>query len=322
MSQKIKHVTVLMSVYNDSEFLQTSVRSILNQTYKDFEFLIIDDGSTEDIEGIINNFKDQRIVYKKIRHTGLAGALNFGLENSTGDWVARIDADDINTTDRLETQVDFLNSNPSYDVVSSRSVYFEYTPENKAKVLFELKTPSEDIDIKKFLDLHNPINHSSVFFNRKVILDSGGYDEYYDSYEDFELWFRIRDKVKFKTLPDVLVYTRLRKDSMTASANKVKICSLLKENAEQHILKAADKREISFWKNILFWAEYFYGDKNLARKYFSNEFSFKQAIAFLNTFLPEKAFDKILGLRLRYRLESKKKDKKRFTEELKKLITI
>jgi glycosyltransferase involved in cell wall biosynthesis len=318
MSEKIKHITVLMPVYNGSEYIKTSVRSVLNQTYKDFEFLIIDDGSQENIKDILKSFKDQRIVYKRINHKGLAGALNYGLSISSGDWIARIDADDLNTVNRLEAQLRFLNSNPSCNVVSSWSVYFE----NPSKVLFELKTPSEDIEIKKFLNLHNPINHSSVIFNKKIILDNGGYDESYNCYEDFELWFRLRDKLKFTILPEVLVYTRMRSDSMTKSGSKTKVCEMLKKNAASKFKNAQDEKEKFFWNNLLFWIEYFYGNKIHARKYFGKDISFKQAAAFMNTFLPEKAFDKILGLRLRYRLESKSKDKKFFENELKKLISI
>ncbi|MBK8551317.1 MAG: glycosyltransferase [Ignavibacteria bacterium] len=317
MSSSIKHITVLMSVYNDSEYLKYSVRSVLNQTYKDFEFLIIDDGSTDKTEDIIKSHKDSRIVYKKISHIGLAGALNFGLNNSSGDWIARIDADDLNTANRLKSQVSFINSNPSYNVISGWSVYFK----DQHKILFELKTPSEDADVKKFLDLHNPINHSSVIFRKDIILDEGGYNEKFKCYEDFELWFRLRDKLKFKILPEILVYTRMRNDSMTNTGSNNKIYELLKTNGDLNLKAAQDERERYYRSNLLFWIEYFYGDKARARKYLGKDFSFKQAAAFLNTFLPEKAFDKILGIRLRYRLMSKFRDKKLYETELKKLIS-
>ncbi len=189
MSEKIKHITVLMTVYNDSRYLKSSVRSILNQTFRDFEFLIVDDGSDDKPEEVINEFRDSRIVLKKIKHAGLAGALNYGLRNSSGEWIARIDADDLSTENRLKSQVDFLNTNKHTDVLSSWSVYFS----NKNEILFPLRTPVSDPDIKTFLNLHNPVNHSAVIFSKNKILADGGYNEAYKSYEDFELWLRMRD---------------------------------------------------------------------------------------------------------------------------------
>lgn len=317
MPSNIKHITVLMSVHNDSEYLKYSVGSVLKQTYKDFEFLIIDDGSTDNIEDIIKSFKDSRIVYKRTSHIGLAGALNFGLKNSSGDWIARIDADDICTFHRLQSQISFIRSNPSYNVISGWSVYFK----DPHKILFELRTPVENADVKKFLNLHNPINHSSVIFKKNIILDEGGYNEKFKCYEDFELWFRLRDKLKFKILPEVLVYTRMRHDSMTNTGSKDKIFEMLRADINTNLKAGQSEQEIHYSNNLLFWVEYFYGDKNHARKHFSKQFTFKQAVAFLNTFLPEKAFDKILGLRLRYRLISKFKDNKIHETELKKLIS-
>ncbi len=316
MPDKIKYITVLMSVYNDSRYLRSSMKSILNQTHKDFEFLIIDDGSEENIEEIVKSFNDSRIVYKRINHIGLAGALNFGLKNSTGDWIARIDADDLNTCDRLEAQLKFINSNSGYDIVSGWSVYFK----DPHKILFELKSPVENSDIKKFLNLHNPINHSSVIFNKGAVLDGGGYNENFNSYEDFELWFRLRGKLNFKILPEILVYTRVRNNSMTMTSGKNNVYEMLKVNGEKKLMNAKGKNEKYYWMNVIFWIEYFYGDKAKARNYFGNEISFKKAIAFLNTYLPDKAFDKIMGLRIRYRLQTKNVHRKVYEKQLKELL--
>ncbi|MEO8664338.1 MAG: glycosyltransferase [Ignavibacteria bacterium] len=316
MSGDIKHITVLMSVYNDSEYLKASVRSVLNQTHKDFEFLIVDDGSDEDPEEIIKEFRDSRIVYKKIKHRGLAGALNYGLMNSSGDWVARIDADDLSTLNRIKTQVAFLNSNKETDVLSSWSVYFE----NKNKILFSLKTPVTDKKIKSFLNLHNPVNHSSVMFNKKKILADGGYNENYISYEDFELWFRMKDKLSFRILPEFLVYTRFRKNSMTMTGSKKMICELLIDNARSNLEISKSSKDKKYWNTILFWIEYFYGDKERSRDYYSKDITFKKSLGYLNTFLPENGFKKLIGLRLRQRIASPFGAGKKFKEELDTLL--
>lgn len=316
MSETIKYVTVLMAVYNDSKFLVNSVRSILNQTHKDFEFLIIDDGSKDNPEEVISSFKDSRIIFKKINHCGLACALNFGLSISTYDWIARIDADDINTVNRLRTQIEFLNANTQYDVVSSRSVYFK----DPDKILFSIKLPEEDEGIKLLLNLHNPVNHSSVIYNKKKILNAGGYNKDFHSYEDYELWFRMKNELKFKIIPEVLVYTRMRENSLTKTGNKKMIHDLLLKNAIEKIRTSGSAKEKKYWKNISFWTEYFYGDKDEARKYLGNDITPKKSIALLNTFLPDKIFKEILEFRLRLRLQSKFETKKRYQKELTNLL--
>src|ERR1051325_2612711 len=133
-----------MPVYNGSEYVRQSVFSILNQTYKDFEFLIIDDGSTDDTADIINSIKDERIIYKKIEHAGTAAALNYGIKISKGDWIARIDSDDLNTKTRLECQIEFIKEHPEYDVISSRSIYFN----DSGNILFFWDVPKNDVEIK------------------------------------------------------------------------------------------------------------------------------------------------------------------------------
>ena len=316
MRNKIRNVTVLMAAFNDSQYIAGSIKSILNQSFRKFEFLIIDDGSTDDTEKIVKSFKDKRIVYRKIQHTGLAGALNYGLKISCSDWVARIDADDLNSPDRLKKQIDHLNANKGIDVISGWSVYFD----NANEILFTLKTPVTDKKIKEFLNLHNPVNHSSVIFNRNRILSEGGYNEKFGTYEDFELWFRLKSKLHFKILPEFLVFTRFREDSMTGRGNKKSIYRLLKANAEAFLSNSESIKDKRYWNNILFWIEFFYGDKKSSRKYFSGDITLKKSLAYLNTFLPLNGFEKLIELRIRHRLSSGFRIRKELRNELKELL--
>jgi glycosyltransferase involved in cell wall biosynthesis len=316
MSDSIKNITVLMPVYNDSQYLQNSIKNILNQTHKDFEFLIIDDGSEDNTEEVIKRFKDSRINYRKIKHTGLAGSLNYGLSIAGGDWIARIDADDLNTPGRLKRQIDFLKNNPHCDVVSSWSVYFR----DYSKILFIQRTPLEDRDIKSFLDLHNPINHSSVIFNKRKIINRGSYNIEFKCYEDFELWFRLKDELRFGIIPEVLVYTRLRENSLSKTGSKKAIHDLLIKNAAQKINCSNSGMEKSYWENIAFWAEYFYGTKEDVRKHFSGKVTLKKTLAVVNTFLPESIFERVLDYRLRQRLQSEFSEKRKFKAELLELL--
>ncbi len=316
MSEEMNKLTVLMSVYNDGKYLVHSVGSILKQTHREFEFLIIDDGSKEDIEKIISGFSDPRIVYKRIEHKGLAGALNYGMNSASGDLIARIDADDISVPERLELQMKFMISNPDVDVTSSESVYIN----DKMKILFVLKPPGDNESLSRMMNLHNPLNHSAVIFRKEKILEAGGYNESFDCYEDFELWFRMRSKFKFAVMQEVLVFTRLRTDSMTGTQNSNKIHELLAENAKQNLAKSTEGDEKKFWHNILFRIEYFYGDKDRARKYFPAEFKVSNLAAYAATLLPGKLFDRIISSRIKYRLQMNFSDKRKFAQQLKKII--
>lgn len=313
----MNRLTVLMSVYNDSKYLPQAVSSILNQSFKEFEFLIIDDGSEENIRDVLSGFSDSRIVYKRIEHKGLAAALNFGLNNSSGDLIARIDADDICTPERLEVQMDFIAKNSGIDVVGGRSVYFK----DKMKILFELKPPVDNDSIVRYLNLHNPINHSAVMFRKEKIMENGGYDESYNCYEDFELWLRLKSKLKFATIPEVLVFTRLRYDSMTAVGSRLKIRNVLYRNAENNLGKSKSNDEKKFWHNILFRIEYFYGNKDRARVHLPQAMAFGNIAAYITTFLPQTIFYRLISSRFRYRLQLKPEDKKKFVKQLETILT-
>ena len=197
-------------------------------------------------------------------------------------------------------------------MVSSCSVYFD----NRYKILFFINPPEKDSDIKKFLNLHNPINHSAVIFRKNKITGSKGYNEAFSCYEDFELWFRLRNELTFHVIPEYLVYTRFRKNSLTARESKIQIYELLFHNAFKMYNESADAKVKEYWNNILFWIEYFYGDKRKARKYAGKDITYKKLFAFLNTYLPEKAFMNVAGSRIRHRLQSKMIDKKKYKSEL------
>jgi len=305
-----------MPVFNRSKYAEKSIRSILNQTCKDFEFLIIDDGSTENTEEMVSSFKDSRIVYKKLdKNKGTAAALNFGLKSAKGDWIARIDSDDLNTADRLETQIKFLEDNPEYDVVSSWSVYFK----DPGKILFLLKEPVEHKEIYKYLNLHNPINQSGVIYRKKIIKKEG-YNENYLNNEDFELFYRIRDKVRFYNIPKFLVYTRVTKDSLSYTGTNKNIYDFLFPPAFKNLMDSQTKGKSFFWASNIAWINYFYGNRKDSRGYFSNSFSIRNLLAYLTTLLPEKLFNKFLNSRLKYRFKALFYGKRFYRNELKKLL--
>ncbi|HRE40687.1 MAG TPA: glycosyltransferase [Ignavibacteria bacterium] len=297
-------ISVLMPVYNSEKYLETSIRSVLNQTYQDYEFLIIDDGSTDNSEKIIKKINDSRIKYFKNTHSGLAATLNYGLKNATGEYIARIDSDDLNLSHWLENSVKYLKENPQTDVLSSAVIYFKNN-----KVMFFWNPPLSDTEIKKNIYLHNPINHTTVLFNKDKILSYGGYDESYIVNEDFELWFRLKDKCTFHNLSDYLGFKRFHKSSLSHNPDSSKTLEMLlsDENVNNNpTLKA---------KVYLF-----YGNKSDARAHLLKKPDFKNIFFWVLTFLPQSLFVKLRSSRIKLILKSKLKGTAKYNKLLKELL--
>lgn len=305
-----------MPVYNSAKYIKHSIKSILNQTHKDFEFLIIDDGSTDNTEEIVNSFKDSRIIYKKTEHKGTAAALNLGLSAASGSWIARIDSDDLCVPSRLEKQIEFIANNPDYDVISNWSVFFK----EPCKILFFLREPVEHEEIFDYLNLHNPINSSGVIY-RKSIIKKAKYNEKFKRLEDFELFFRIRDMVRFYNIPEYLTYTRFKKFPDTYGESKTAIFSIINNYAMKRLINASRKRDQFYWATITARQNFFYGNKNDSRSYFRRISNVKNIASYAATFLPAVLFKKLLESRIRYRLYDLFTSKKQHKAELKVLLS-
>ncbi len=316
MSKQQVKITVLMPVYNSARYIHQSIKSILNQTYKDFEFLIIDDGSTDNADQIISGFKDSRINYMKIEHRGTSAALNFGINTASGNWIARIDADDLNSPARLEKQAEFISANPDFDIISSWSVYFK----EPHKILFFLKEPTGHSDIHKYLNLHNPINSSSVIY-KKNLVKKAKYNENFDAFEDFELFFRIRDEVKFYNIPEFLSYTRMHAGSRTRVGSRQNIYNIINDYALKQLINSTRKRDQFYWATTIAWQKFFYGNRKNSRSYLKRIPDIKNVSALLATYLPENLFRKLVDGRVRYRLRDLLTSKQYFKKELKELLS-
>lgn len=297
-------ISVLMPVYNSEKYVSLAIKSVLNQTYKNFEFVIVDDGSTDNSSKVISSFSDERIKYYKKNHSGLASSLNFGLTKCTGDYIARIDSDDINLPDWLLKSVKYLTANPGTDVLSSAVIYFR-----NDKVMFYWDPPVSDSEIKKNMYLHNPVNHTTVLFNREKILRYGGYNETYKVNEDYELWFRLKDKCIFHNLPDYLGFKRFHESSLSYNPDTSKTLSMLL-NDEYVKNNPTLKGKIYF----------FYGNKSEARKNLLNKPDMKNIFLWFNTLLPDSLFKKLKNSRLKLVLKSKLKGSSKQNLELKNLL--
>ena len=202
-------ISVVMPVYNTKEeFLRESIESILNQTYTDFEFIIINDGSTNNCEDIILSYKDDRIRYVKQHNQGVANTLNNGISIATGEYIARMDSDDISLPQRFEKQINFLDNNSDFSLCGS---WYQYFPEEKIAKL---------IEEPKLLDFYklNCLGHPTVMFRKA---DFERFDLKYDSQfvcEDYELWSRSIKYLKFYNLQEVLLKYRWTGQNISAKA--------------------------------------------------------------------------------------------------------
>jgi len=212
----IPYVTVLMSTYNSEKYLNEAIDSILNQTFKDFEFIIIDDGSTDRSLKILKSYKDPRIrIVQNESNIGLAKSLNKGLKLAQGKYIARMDSDDISLPNRLKKQVAFMEANPEIGVCGTWSQTF-----GEIKKIVS-KTPLKHEDISAIMFSYCPISHPTVII-RKDIIDR--YDFYYDEIaqgcEDYKLWVEMAKVTRFANLQEVLLHYRFHSTQITKLGNK------------------------------------------------------------------------------------------------------
>lgn len=220
MSYNEPLLSVILPVYNAEKYLKQSIESILKQTYKNFEFIIINDGSNDNSMRIINKYanEDNRIRIIDRDNRGLVYSLNEGISISKGKYIARMDADDISMPERFEKQLHFFNQNNDYGVVSSFINVFGHGYSENENMEYEFMHNKENIELIDILCCKHYICHPTVMIKKYIFDKYGGYREDYRYSEDLELWSRLlRNGIKFKNLPDKLLKYRRDKGSKTYS---------------------------------------------------------------------------------------------------------
>jgi len=207
-------VTVLLPVFNGDPHLKIAIESILIQDFADFEFIIIDDASSDRSPKVIRKYakKDKRI--RAIYHSsnqGLASTLNEGLHIARSTYVARIDQDDEALPHRLKTQYLFMQTRPEIVVAGSYAFHMS----NKNRRVRLIKVPTISSEIEKTLKSQNCFYHPSVMFRRKEIVKIGGYRSKFKNAEDYDLWLRISKKYKMANIPMPLIRYRINITGMT-----------------------------------------------------------------------------------------------------------
>lgn len=199
-------VTVLMSVYNGEKYLREAVDSIFGQTFGDFEFIIINDGSTDKTQEILDTYKDPRIVQINQDNMGLTGSLNKGLHIARGEYIARMDSDDISLPHRLERQLSFMDANPEIGICGS---WVEIIGE-KGESKDTWRYPTEPGAIRCKMLFESALAHPSVMMRRTLFLERGlCYNKSYTRSQDYELWVRASRYTSLANIGEVLLLYRL-----------------------------------------------------------------------------------------------------------------
>lgn len=224
-------VSVIMPVYNAEDHIRESIESVLNQTYSNFEFIIIDDGSTDSSLEIIKQYNDERIKVLEQDNRGVAISLNKGISISKGTLIARQDSDDISLPNRFEKQCEFMNANPNISLLGTYSQLID----EENNVIKSYTAPSENNKLRDLTFKKNPFIHGSVMIRKEILKKCGLYREQFLLSQDYDLWLRISEVGEISMLPDFLYKYRIWKNSVssTKTALKRKFDDIARELAKE-----------------------------------------------------------------------------------------
>lgn len=225
MELKSGLISVIMSNYNTpEEYLREAIESILNQTYLNFEFIIVDDCSTDDSLEIIESYNDKRIkIIKNSENMGITKSLNRGMKLSSGEFIARMDADDISLPERFEKQVDFLKQNPDVIVCGTWVELFgngasAYNEKYSRKILPE----REQLQINLLFGNHMNIIHPTAMFRHQTIIEKGiQYNENYPCAQDFRMWVDCSQKGELSNVSEVLFKYRIHNKAVSSDKKNI-----------------------------------------------------------------------------------------------------
>ena len=248
-------ISVLMPVYNSQLYLKEAIESVLAQTYKNFELLIINDGSTDRSEEIIRSFKDERIVYiKNEKNLGLVSALNIGLKKSIGKFIARMDADDISLPQRFEKQINFLNTHSEVAVISTKLLIIDESGKEVGFWNDDFDCTSQK-DILLNMPKINCIGHPTVMMRSEAV-KKFGYNKKFKNSEDWALWLTLlSNNFVIDKIDEVLLKYRVHETGTIVNANKENVNKRIIRFKRKYILdklthfhfKNTDKKVLKYY---------------------------------------------------------------------------
>ena len=214
-------VSVVMAVYNGEKYLQSAIDSILTQTFYDFEFIIVDDASTDETANIIKGYKDSRVkLITNEVNMRLPRSLNRGLSAASGNYIVRMDADDISLPNRIEKQVLFMDNHPE---VAASSVNYIVIDEEGHR-LSRGKVHCGKV-LNRYALLPSPLVHPGAIIRRSLLNEEEWYNEKYTSAQDYDLWLRIHEHHLLDNINEALLLYRVHSASISQAKKNQQRCN-------------------------------------------------------------------------------------------------
>ena len=211
-----------MTVYNGEKYLSQAIKSIQNQTLRDIELVIVDDGSTDDTSKILTEAgQDPRVRVILSQRLGRAKALNLAWRNTTGKYVANFDADDLADPPRLQAELTYMKEHPNVGLLGTAWKVIPDDLDDEAHWHF-VQPPTTHDELKKALLRYNPFNHSSVMMRRDVLEALNGYNEEYEVAIDYEMWARIAQHYEVANLEEILITQRIHSHAFFQSGSIIR----------------------------------------------------------------------------------------------------
>jgi glycosyltransferase involved in cell wall biosynthesis len=240
-------IDVLMPAYNSEAFIHEAISSMLNQTYENFRLLVFNDGSSDNTQEILRTFKDKRILYfESEQNIGCANALNALLQSADAKYIARMDADDISLPNRLEVQINFMESNPDL-VLCGAGLRVFHGEETETTVYY----PENSEEIRVNLLAYNCIGHPTVFFRNGLFR----YDNQYEYAEDYHAWATLSKNKKnlMANIPEVLLRYRLHPQQASArkSNEQFTVANEIKKQLLNNLSRRFTFREVNIFLSLM-----------------------------------------------------------------------
>jgi glycosyltransferase involved in cell wall biosynthesis len=250
-------VSVIIPTHNRKKYIAKAINSVLSQTFKALEIIIVDDGSTDGTDKaifeLIKNSQNIIVIKNKI-NLGIVSSLNRGIRVARGKYIARLDDDDVWCDDKkIEKQVDFLEKNQEYCIVGGGVIKID----QNGKEIVRYLMPKEDGDIRKTILINNAFAHTAVIFRKDIFKEVGGYDEQFIFIEDWDLWLKIGELGKFYNFQEFFVFYLDQEHDNPHYYRNYKIRRNVKLNIK--LRKKYRNNYPNYGKAILFcWASYCY----------------------------------------------------------------
>jgi GT2 family glycosyltransferase len=269
-----------MSAYNSSDSIERAISSILNQTFTDFELIVLNDGSTDDTEEKILSFNDERIRYFSLDHAGLPKALNYGVAQAKSEIIVRHDSDDWSSSDRFALQVKCLTDDNGLDLVASWHNVVDIDGKH-----FGLKqSATDDVALKKMLRRRSPFCHGAVAVRKSALERVGGYNEAMLYSQDYDLWLRMAaEGMKFACIPAPLYNYSITPESIAKGWSKMANGEAIRKNAvlPEHLRNysvsgvpaMSERRTASLWNYAIGSISLDDGQRGKAAQYFLRSFA-------------------------------------------------